>query len=176
MLIAALASSGHCELRLCTVPKTPPAEMDVYMSTNSERIRLKSLAPHTLSPDRIATLYTCPLRRRLDYSVVLVSQMDSGNSCWLSGKALSIDYKGGVIQFTLTVAQVKSLLRRTQDGLFDIYLVVDGSLRSENRRTVVIIENSGVVPEGGVDDGVDMESSSCDSSDVASWAEFDPIL
>ncbi|KAF4724977.1 hypothetical protein FOZ63_027826, partial [Perkinsus olseni] len=127
MLLSALAPAGHCELRMCTVPKTPPAEMDIYASRNSEGIRLKSLAPHTLSPDRTATLYSSPLRRGLDYSVVLVSQMDSGNSCWLSGKALFIEHAEGVIQFALTEAQVKSLLRRTQDGLFDVYLVVDGS-------------------------------------------------
>ncbi|KAF4691610.1 hypothetical protein FOZ60_015190 [Perkinsus olseni] len=210
MLLSALAPAGHCELRMCTVPKTPPAEMDIYASRNSEGIRLKSLAPHTLSPDRTATLYSSVLgtfegsysggrgfeprgglakspanlahvamsaapRPRL-LSSVLVSQMDSGNSCWLSGKALFIEHAEGVIQFALTEAQVKSLLRRTQDGLFDVYLVVDGSLRSENRRTVVVIENSGVVPGSRAGDDGDTDSSSCDSSDVASWAEFDPIL
>ncbi|KAF4660272.1 hypothetical protein FOL46_006203 [Perkinsus olseni] len=177
MLVSALSPTGQCQLRMCTVPKTPPAEMDVYTGgSQGAGIRLKSLAPHSVSPGRLATLVSTPLRRSLDYSVVLVSQMDSGNSCWLSGKALFIDHKEGVIQFTLTEAQVKSLLRRTQDGLFDVYLVVDGSLRSENRRTVVVIENSGVVPGSRAGDDGDTDSSSCDSSDVASWAEFDPIL
>ncbi|KAF4657003.1 hypothetical protein FOL47_008644 [Perkinsus chesapeaki] len=173
--------SGNCELRMCTVPKTPPAEMDIYTSRAAPEgsIRLKSLTPHTLCPGRIGMLNTNPLRRGLDYSVVLVSQMDSGNSCWLSGKSLLIDHKLGVIQFALSDMQIKSLLRRTQDGLFDVYLVVDGSLRSENRRTVVVVDNSGVTPnaqtgDGDVSDGD--SSDSCDTSDVASWAEFDPIL
>ncbi|KAF4681590.1 hypothetical protein FOZ60_011932 [Perkinsus olseni] len=177
MLVSALSPTGQCQLRMCTVPKTPPAEMDIYTGgSQGAGIRLKSLAPHSVSPGRLATLVSTPLRRSLDYAVVLVSQMDSGNSCWLSGRALFIDHKEGVIQFTLTEAQVKSLLRRTQDGLFDVYLVVDGSLRSENRRTVVVIENSGVVPGSRAGDDGDTDSSSCDSSDVASWAEFDPIL
>ncbi|KAF4655685.1 hypothetical protein FOL47_009331 [Perkinsus chesapeaki] len=180
MLVSALSPTGHCELRMCTVPKTPPAEMDIYSGgAQGSSIRLKSLIPHSLSPGRVATLTTTPLRRGLDYSVVLVSQMDSGNSCWLSGKSLLIDHKLGVIQFALSDMQIKSLLRRTQDGLFDVYLVVDGSLRSENRRTVVVVDNSGFTPnaqtgDGDVSDGD--SSDSCDSSDVASWAEFDPIL
>ncbi|KAF4685831.1 hypothetical protein FOZ60_006067 [Perkinsus olseni] len=137
MLVSALSPTGQCQLRMCTVPKTPPAEMDVYTGgSQGAGIRLKSLAPHSVSPGRLATLVSTPLRRSLDYAVVLVSQMDSGNSCWLSGKALFIDHKEGVIQFTLTEAQVKSLLRRTQDGLpRRVYLVVDGSPARENRRT-----------------------------------------
>ncbi|KAF4654529.1 hypothetical protein FOZ61_008193, partial [Perkinsus olseni] len=91
MLLSALAPAGHCELRMCTVPKTPPAEMDIYASRNSEGIRLKSLAPHTLSPDRTATLYSRSDPNSEVSQAVALSLSSALVACWVRSRALVLE-------------------------------------------------------------------------------------
>jgi hypothetical protein len=124
----ALRGKGPTVLRLCTVPVTPPSELP------SSKIRLHRLVPDRVAPCRRSVptdlrLETSLLADNRTYSVAFTHQWS--NMTYMAEASLLPGRRGVNL---VVPPQILSMNSSNTEGLYDVHLVVDHAMRSENRR------------------------------------------
>jgi len=154
--IAQSPSASPLELLLCTVPAQPPSELP------AARVRLRSVAPSyvqlgTLSspaPITAVRLETSQLDASCGYSVAFTHQWSN-----ITHKAdATLLPNGNGVKAIVPPAMLAPSPGAGNDGLYDVYLVVDDSYRSGNRRTLTVVS-----------------ADELSSSSTAGSSTFDPI-
>jgi len=126
------ASGTGAVLLLCTVPVQPPTEL------TASKVRLKGIAPArvfcgAVQPVRLQ-LDTSMLEEGHEYSVAFTHQW---TNMTYSAEATQMQNNKGV-ELTVPSQMLTMSSNSTTDGLYDVHLVIDQSLRSENRRTLTV--------------------------------------
>lgn len=122
------------ELLLCTIPAQPPSELP------AAKVRLHSLAPPRVqmgsltssAPPTKVRLTTSPLDASLRYSIAFTHQW-SHTTHKVKARVLP-NGQGvkGIVPPSILVPESGN------DGLYDIFLVINDSQRSSNRRTLTV--------------------------------------
>lgn len=128
-------SGRPTSMLLCTVPMTPPSEL------LSGSVRLRGLVP-----DRVeASSRSASSQLRLDtslledghhYAVAFTNQWS--NVTYATDAQLLSNRRGVVFHIP---RQMFAASTSSTEGLYDVHLVMDGSVRSQNRRALTLAEN-----------------------------------
>uniref|UniRef100_A0A7S2ICN0 SAM domain-containing protein n=1 Tax=Zooxanthella nutricula TaxID=1333877 RepID=A0A7S2ICN0_9DINO len=120
-------------LLLCTVPQRPPSEL------TASKVRLKNLIPC-----RVALGCTEPMRLRLDTSLLqggheyTVAFTHQWTSMTYTSPATLLPGLRGVELIAPRQLVSSAGPEGARDGLYDVHLVIDSAVRSENRRTLTV--------------------------------------
>jgi hypothetical protein len=120
-------------LLLCTVPKQPPSELPVVKG-----IRIKNMSPTQVPCGVVMNvrlqLDTTLLEEGHDYSAAFTHQWS--NMTYTAAASLLQGQRG--VELTVPWQMLAAASHSTTEGLYDVHLIVDSSLRSENRRTLTV--------------------------------------
>jgi len=146
---------GPTVLQLCTVPQKPPSELP------AGKLRLKGVTPQRISCGQVQPVHIVVDTSLLEEGPSYVAAFTHQHSLQTFTSEATLLSNHKALQVTVPWNLLADTTTSQADGLYDVHIVVDQKVRSENRRTLTVVS-------------AESELSSS-SAAVSASDSFDPI-